>query len=189
METEQRIPPIRFRSSGKTKKELSSGVFWLLLVLGLGVLGACVLVPQWLEYQELAQRQARLDRRLAQARLDLKLERQAVDAAQHDVAFNERLLIEELNYSRPGEQILLSGSVEKAQPDSPLASDDSPGPAWLRAFSERDSRNILLMMSAGLVLFAFVYYPPGRRVARARPRARIPVRPAPAAFADLRQTN
>lgn len=151
----------RTRSTSKPKKDFSSGVFWLLLLSGFVVLGACIVVPAWLNCQQLAAQQLSLTRQLAQLGMSNEHHAEAIEAARHNAAFNERLLIEELNYHRPGEQALLVASEIKPVPATSGSNRVScKAPAWLGAFAQQDTRNILLVMSTGLVLFAFVYYQP-----------------------------
>ena len=161
------------RREAKTPRDFSPAVFWLLLIAGMAVLGACMVVPTWMNTQTLANQSQELSERLAEYRLAALADQEAIEAAQHSVAFNERLLIEGLNYQRPGEQILLATNyVQQGQAKPPSAKKASLGPPWLAAFVQHDTRTILLVISAALVLFAFVYYPANRRSARA---SRIPV--------------
>jgi len=170
----------RTRSAGKEKKDFSSLVFWMLLLAGLAVSGVCIIAPAWLNCQQLAAQQLELTKQLENLHINKFYHQEAIEAARRDVAFNERLLIEELNYHRPGEQALLLASKLRSTEAASGSNHISPqGPAWLRAFAERDTRDILLVMSTGLVLFAFVYYRPTKRSA---PPSNIPVRPAPARF-------
>ena len=153
----------------------------MLLLVGLVVLGVCVVAPAWLNSQQLAGQEQELTRDLERLRISNYHYREAIEAAGHDVAFNERLLIEQLNYHRPGEQAL---PVSSEQESAAAALGNNyilpPGnPAWLEAFAQRDTRNILLIMSTGLVLFALVYYRPTKRPA---PLSDIPVHPASAKF-------
>ena len=170
----------RARSAAKTQTDLSAWLFWMLLVTGLSVLGACIVTPAWVRCQALGQQELELTRQLEQLHLSNLHQAEAIKAAQQDVAFNERLLIEELNYHRPGEQAM--PGVIGPKP-SAMVSDNNhaaqENPAWLGAFAQPDTRNILLVMSTGLVLFAFTYYRPNKRSAL---RSGIPVRPAPARF-------
>ena len=172
----------RTRSSSKPKKDFSSGVFWLLLLSGFVVLGACIVVPAWLNCQQLAAQQLGLTRQLAQLSMSNEHHAEAIEAARYNAAFNERLLIEELNYHRPGEQALLVSPEMKSVPATSGSNRVScNAPAWLGAFAQRDTRNILLVMSTGLVLFAFVYYRPTKRSDRP---SSIPVCPTSARFVN-----
>lgn len=172
----------RTRFTSKPKKDFSSGVFWLLLLSGFVVLGACIVVPAWLNCQQLAAQQLRLSGQLAQLRMSNEQHAEAIEAARHDAAFNERLLIEELNYHRPGEQALLVSPEMKPVPATSANNHVfRKAPAWLQAFAQRDTRNILLVMSTGLVLFAFVYYRPTKRSDRP---SSIPVCPTSARFVN-----
>ena len=177
------------RRARKAQRDFSPAVFWMLLLAGMAVLGACVVVPAWMNSQMLARQHTNLSERLAQSRLWAKADSEAVEAATSNAAFNERLLIEELNYQRPGEQVLLADSgLQALNPKQTVQPVLGAGPAWLRAFVERDTRNILLAMSGGLVLFAFVYYPAGRKSKRPKELPMIPVHRMDARFNGPRQT-
>ncbi len=166
------------RRGAKTQRDFSPAVFWLLLLAGMAVLGACIVVPTWMNCQVLAGQSQLLSERVEEYRLGALADQEAIKAAQHSVAFNERLLIEELNYQRPGEQILLARYRQKEQSQPMVAGQANLGPPWLQAFIQPDTRIILLVLSGALVLFAFVYYPAGKRLAQPR----IPVRSMPARF-------
>jgi len=172
---------------GTGEHDLSTAVFWVLLLAGLAVLGACVVVPVWTNCRMLAGQSQELSEQVEAFALRVQADQEAIKAASHDVAFNERLLIEELNYQRPGEQVLLANAAEFEKLVGAGTRPESAGPAWLRAFVEQDSRSILLFMSGGLVLFAFVYYPPKSRSGRPRIRPNVPVRPARARFIEPRR--
>ncbi len=180
------------RRAGEAQRDFSSAVFWLLLGVGMAVLGACMVVPAWMNCQVLADQSRALSERVAEHRLRALADQEAIEAAQNSVAFNERLLIEELNYQRPGEQILPASHVQEAYAEPAAAEQGAVGPPWLGAFVQRDTRSILLVMSGGLVLFAFVYYPAGGRSVGAKKVPRIPVHSMPARFirpTQSRQSN
>ncbi len=54
-------------------------------------------------------------------------DQEAIEAAKNSVPFNERLMIEELNYQRPGEQVLLKESGEEAALVPRVAEQDGVG--------------------------------------------------------------
>ena len=166
------------RRAAKTPRDFSPAVFWLLLLAGMAVLGACMVVPAWMNTRVLANQSRVLSERLAKSRSRALADQEAIEAAQHSVAFNERLLIEQLNYQRPGEQILLARYRQQDQAKPTATEQASLGPPWLQAFIQRDTRVILLVLSGALVLFAFVYYPASGRSAGSR----VPVRSMPATF-------
>ncbi len=163
------------RRGGKAESDFSTAVFWGLLVAGLAVLGACLVVPLWMDCQVLAGQSRVLSERVEEYRMRAAADQEAIEAAKNSVPFNERLMIEELNYQRPGEQVLLKESGEEAAVVPRVVEQDGVGPAWLGAFAERDTRGILLVMSGGLVLFAFVYYPAGGKGGQRKDRPKIPV--------------
>ena len=89
----------------------------------------------------------------------------------------------------PGEQVLLADSGRQAVVPERAIVPLGAGPVWLRAFVERDTRSILLVMSGGLVLFAFVYYPASGRSVGAKKVPRIPVHSMPARFTQPTQSH
>ena len=174
------------RSTEKTQTDLSAWVFWMLLVTGLTVLGVCMTAPAWIKCQMLGQQELALTRQLGQLRISSYHHAEAIAAAKQDVAFNERLLIEELNYHRPGEQTLPVAFEPRPSPATTGNTHTvNSNPAWLEAFAQPDTRNILLVMSTGLVLFAFVYYRPTQRTSRPVLPPAIPIRPARAEYSAL----
>ncbi len=177
------------RGASRRQRDFSPALFWVLLGAGMAVLGACMVVPVWRNCQVLAGQSRALSERVVEHRLRALADQEAIEAAQNSVAFNERLLIEELNYQRPGEQILPASYVQKAQAQQPVAEQGAFGPPWLGAFVQRDTRSILLVMSGGLVLFAFVYYPAGARSVGAKKVPRIPVHSMGARFIGPTQSH
>ena len=137
----------------------------------------------------LGQQELELSRQLEQLRISSYHHAEAIAAAKQDVAFNERLLIEELNYQRPGEQILPASYVQETRAQQPVAEQGAFGPPWLGAFVQRDTRSILLVISGALVLFAFVYYPASGRSTGAKKVPRIPVHSMPARFIGATQIS
>lgn len=172
------------RQAGKKSKDFSTGVCWMLLLAGLAVLGTCIIVPAWLNCQQLAVQQLELTEQLAQLHISNNHYQEAIEAARHDAAFNERLLIEGLNYRRPGEQALLVASGPQTHLATPVTRLRSTVPkwVWLRAFAEHNTRNVLMIMSTGLVFFAFIYYRPKSRGSQTKPSSQIPVHPAAAEY-------
>lgn len=161
--------------------DLSVCVFWMLLATGLLVLAACIITPSWVKCKKLDQQELAVNRHLEQLRKNSLDRAQAIAAAQTDVAFNERLLIEELNYRRPGEQALVTVSAARPSWLDPQSNSNTVrnNPARFEVFAQPDTRNILLAMSCGLLLFAFIYYRPTNRTGRL---PEVPIRPTPARF-------
>ena len=170
------------RREGEAERDFSPAVFWGLLVAGLAVLGGCLVVPLWMECQVLAGQSRVLSKRVEEYRMLAAADQEAIEAAKNSVPFNERLMMEELNHQRPGEQVLLRESGQEAVVVGTVVEQDDVGPAWLGAFARRDTRGILLLMSGGLVLFAFVYYPVEGRSGRRERVAKIPVHSIGAGF-------
>ena len=87
--------------------------FWALATLSCALLAACMLVPPWHERNQLTLAVARAEAHVAAMKLQWQDQREMADALKHDPAVTERALVEELNYSRPGE---LSLSVPQVLP-------------------------------------------------------------------------
>ena len=170
------------RGGVEVERDYSPVVFWGLLVAGLAVLGGCLVVPLWMECQVLAGQSRALSEQVDEYRMRAAADQEAIEAAKTSVPFNERLMMEELNHQRPGEEVLLRESSQEAVVVGTVAEQDDVGPAWLGAFAQRDTRGILLLMSGGLVLFAFVYYPAGGSSGRRERVAKIPVHSMGAGF-------
>lgn len=88
--------------------------FWALATLSCALLAACMLVPPWYEHNQLAQAVAHAEMQVARMKLQWQDQREMAHALEYDPAVAERALVEELNYSRPGE---LSLSVPQVLPD------------------------------------------------------------------------
>ena len=175
---------MRDGGAGGAKKNSSTAIFWVLLLAGLSVMGACIIGPVWLECKRMAAQRAQLAEKLEELQTARNDEKEAIRAAQADVAFNERLLMEELNYQRPGEDVLAPVLSRQTARDRPQA-DQPEGPlAWIRALEQQDVRIILLAMSMGLIIFALLYYRPGRKSEGARQLPEIPVRTISAQFTE-----
>ncbi len=162
----------------------STIVFWMLLVAGLSVLGACIVAPAWLGYERLAAQRADLASQAKELQASRDADQQAIGATQESVAYNERLMIEELNYRRPGEEVLLNRAGEQRLRAGLRLEHRKEGSAWARAMGRQDIRTILLAMSLGLIGFALVYYRPREKAGQLPGVRDIPVRPTSAEFTE-----
>ena len=174
----------RVRATIRTEADYSTIVFWMMLLAGLSVLGACIVAPAWMGYERLAAQRADLATRAEELQASRDADQQAIGAAQESVAYNERLMIEELNYRRPGEEVLLTERGEQLVGDNRQLDHQDEESAWLRAMGRQDIRTILLAMSLGLIVFALVYYRPREKAGQLPGVRDIPVRPASAEFAE-----
>lgn len=172
------------KTLGRTEGDYSTIVFWMLMLAGLGVLGACIIAPAWLGYERLVAQRADLAAQTEELQAGKDADQEAIGAAQESVAYNERLMIEELNYRRPGEEVLLAESDEQRTGIGRQSDHRQEESIWIRAMERQDIRTILLAMSLGLLIFALVYYRPRERSGRLQQVRDIPVRPASAQFAE-----
>ncbi len=167
---------VQRQGQSRRQRDFSTAVSWWLLLTGMAVLGACIVVPAWMNCEIMAGQSRALSEQVEEYQVRALADWEAIEAAQTSVAFNERLVIEELNHQRPGEQVLLASYVGEGEAQArPPEQGGVGGPAWLGAFAEPDTRNILLVMSGGLVLFTFVYYPAGGRSGQKKDVPKIPV--------------
>ena len=131
----------------RTEADYSTIVFWMLLLAGLSVLGACIIAPTWIGYERLAAQRADLAARAEELQASKDADQEAIGAAQESVAYNERMMIEQLNYRRPGEEVLLTERGEQLVGDNRQLDHQGEKSVWLRTMGRQDIRTILLAMS------------------------------------------
>jgi hypothetical protein len=173
-------------------------MFWVLTVMALAVFAPCVLVPIWIETQEVKA----YERAVAAAVADLQAESDKrwaqIDALLGDPLVNERIVRRELNYQLAGEQFVPASTEDlaalrlwlpepgpnplEAEPQMPawLASASRWLPAWpyQDLFATSPNRSLLLMMAGGLLAAAFLLYgrPEGPQQVHSADLAREPGR-------------
>lgn len=159
-------------------------MFWFLAFLAVLVFIPCVLTPIWIETEELYAVEQRIASTLT--RLEEKVERneQRALALLTDPLVNQRVARRELNLQSESEKVLHWTSEELAAmqsvstPSMSWLEDDAPGqfsvaPGWLqrasswlpdwpwrKLFAESPQRPLLMLMSGGLLLAAFILYAP-----------------------------
>ena len=172
----------------------SSGLmFWLLLALALAGFLPGVLLPSWRDYQAVALAAQREARPVAAQRESLQRARRAVEAIRTDPAVAARLAQRELAYVRLGEtQVEVPGveitavlvsyepePVMPVKPPPPVAGmlGRLPRADYDAVFCEKPARTILMALSGGVLLAAFVLCPPGTRRSQTEARGGHPASP------------
>ncbi len=155
-------------------------MFWMLMTLAVLVFTPCVLVPIWLETKELHQAEQQMAALVESLERQVETNERHADALAEDPLVNQRLVREQLNVVREGEEVLRWTPEELAAmktTPSPVNVDPAParppwpswvsrGTAWLpnwpweKLFAESPQRPMLMIMAGGLLLAAFVLYSP-----------------------------
>jgi len=164
-------------ASDKTMEPVTQGwgaavTFWLLSGMGLTVLAACVLLPEWRTYEDLqlAQQQAQYhSRRVEQS---LAHEQRLLDAIHSDPAVIGRLARRELGFHSIDDQTVyveyMAPSIEPSDGFIPKRVEPpaivSTVMSWLptyhydRIFCDKQTRHVLMVMSVGLIVTAFLLF-------------------------------
>jgi len=164
-------------------------MFWVLTVLAMAIFAPAVLVPIWVETEEIREHGRSVAAVVGDLEAQVKRNDRRIEAIRADPLVNERIIRRELNYRADDEQVVYLGAAELAGlelvlPDRPgMAKAEPPDhrPAWLmtvnrwlpawpwrKLFAESPNRTVLLMMAGGLLVAAFVLYGPAasRGIAR-----------------------
>jgi hypothetical protein len=157
-------------------------MFLLLALLAFALFAPTVLVPVLREHGDLLVEKDRLERHLADLNRDVLHRAQLADQFMNDPEVVERLAVLDLGYRRPGEEIfdielreLPAVEPEESPPPLPRGRIVLPAewPAWAHQahawadatglvdlFLDSTLRPVFLLMSAGLLIAAFVLYAP-----------------------------
>ncbi len=155
-----------------TQGWVAAVTFWLLSGMGLTVLAACVLLPEWRTYEDLqlAKQQAQYHSR--QLEQSLTHEQRLLDAIHSDPAVIGRLARRELGFRGIDDKTVyvqnMAPSIEppdgfipkRVEPPAIVSSVTS----WLppfdydRIFCDKQTRNVLMVMSVGLIATAFLLF-------------------------------
>jgi len=149
-------------------------MFWTLLLMAAAVFAAAVLVPPARRYQYVLQQEQAAQTRVGMLEQRIESAQRTIAALQQDPDANEQLAKASLNYQRPGEQridvpaqIVVALESTSPQPQTPASpGSEHPGGAlsWLvwsgvgDAFAESSTRAILMLLSAGVAIAAFLLY-------------------------------
>lgn len=158
-------------------------MFVLLVLMAFALYGPAVLLQVLAENAAVLAEEHRLAEQVAAQQRQVDTIRELIDAFQHDPIVNERLALMDLKYQRPGEEIVpvtLEGESPFAtsQPNVHFDSADltlvpAEWPRWsrdaeswarqnhlTRLYISPTVRVVLLLMAGGLLVAAFVLYPP-----------------------------
>ncbi|HOW19384.1 MAG TPA: hypothetical protein PLC79_10125 [Phycisphaerae bacterium] len=156
-------------------------MFWLLVTMAAMVFAPCILIPIWMETQDLVRAEADVAARTARLKAHIARQERLIQALTSDPLLAERLARRDLRFRRAGE------IVEPVQAPSPrvpeegeieLASEpatDAPPPLetpfavtltkrwlpdlpWVELFGRPPNRTIFLVMAGCLLVAAFVLF-------------------------------
>jgi|GEM_PF-1527267 len=176
-------------------------MFVVFVLLALVLFLPTVLLPEVRDYCLLLEEEARLQERVTGLETELARREALVEAFRNDVVINERLAMIDLNYRKPGVEVLplppLAGDlVQEPKPAANAAHvsalkipADAPArvreaEAWaerhglIDLFLDPELKVVFLLMAGGLIVAAFVLFAPRMapdpRHIRKSPSARTP---------------
>jgi len=174
------VKPMRDASyPAETPRAVHPIMFGVLTAMAMAIFAPCVLVPIWIESEDLRDYERSLGKTVADLEAELAQAKDQADALLADPLVNERMVRRELNHRPPGEQLIrwspreLSAvrvhvpkhQVTNAPPNNNTLSPKMaaisrwlPNWPWRELFAESPQRPILLMMAGGLLLAAFLLY-------------------------------
>ncbi|HSW45671.1 MAG TPA: hypothetical protein VLM89_08875 [Phycisphaerae bacterium] len=158
-------------------------MFWVLTGLALAIFAPCVLVPLWVEKEQLREYERCLGTLVAHLEAQSARNQTRSNALLRDPQVNERIIRRELNYHPDGERVIewspdelavrsLDVEVPATQPASAAGQVENSSrlvavlARWLPDWPYRDlfakspQRPLLLAMAGGLLLAAFLLYAP-----------------------------
>ena len=159
------------------KETPSPVMFWVLLGLAAAAFAPCCLVPVWRDYQAITMAERLEEARIERLSNHVERQRRHLTALRTDPAVVARTAQRDLGFRRPDESIILVQSGAQPAPAatipkrSPLDTKQvtfvhAPLPQYASIFINPATRNALMGLSAGLVIAAFVLYPPRREARR-----------------------
>lgn len=157
----------------------SSAGFWFLI--GLAALGfaPCILVPAWGDYAQVVRERDRERLHTEQMRVDVMQLRRTLARIDADPAVTARLSRRELAYRAPGDIMVPVGygsgfEPMRSDPRTPATPSPVPVPGWLASvidclpdldyaavFGHEPTRRMLMCLSAGPLVAAFVLFGSG----------------------------
>jgi len=160
-------------------------MFWFLTAIAILLFIPSVLMPLWIETEEIRQHEQVVTERVAGLESQVEKNDKRIHALLADPLVNERIIRRELNYRPEQEKViqlpdvtLLSARANLPENPAPCSEADTSEPivpAWLMSmtrwlpdwpwrtlFAESPNRYIILLMAGGLLLSAFLLYGPAR---------------------------
>lgn len=153
-------------------------MFWLLMAMASATFTPCVIVPVWRDYQAIKLAERFEARAVEQLREHAQHLQRHLDALRRDPAVIERIARRDLSYRRPFEAnvpvvpmpvapVRIAETVDlRIEPPDVVRGFLTWLPisaARADVFVDPTSRRTLMCLSGGLVLAAFVLYPPRRK--------------------------
>jgi len=157
-------------------------MFWVLTGLALLIFAPCVLVPLWVEKEQMRVHERALETLVADLEAQVARDQARAQALMTDPQVNERVIRRELNVQPPGERVIQWSPDELASVNPDLVVPTTrPAKAvpeenssrcvavlarWLPdwpyedLFAKSPQRPLLLAMAGGLLLAAFMLYAP-----------------------------
>ncbi|MFO0972859.1 MAG: hypothetical protein U1A27_05385 [Phycisphaerae bacterium] len=171
-------------------------VFFLLLILASVLYAPAVLLPVLRDHARVLAEEQALQHDVTALEEQVQRAERLAEAFRTDPAVNERLAQLELRYERPGERVVTilpdEPGAAAAHPASAAESESlvpADWPDWartaetaaarwglVRLFLAPATRGVLLLMSAGLLIAAFVLFPPVAPRSRAAAGEAAPTR-------------
>lgn len=139
----------------------NAAVFWMLSALGLGTLGACLLLPVNRQYLEAREEHRAMYQQVQQLQQQVKQANFLIEAARTDPQYNEFIARNELNYRKPGQESI---TLQVEDPDirqdkeKPLQGSFLPDTQrwWYAIFLQKRSQVILLIMGGVCLVVAIL---------------------------------
>jgi len=154
-------------------------MFWVLTGMAVTIFAPCVLVPVWIEAEEVRAYERSLAGVIGGLEAQITENDARTEALRADPLVNDRISRRELNHRSNGERItafspeelksLPLRMSESAGVETEQQNQTAPGWAlavqrwlpdwpWRKLFAESPNRTVMLLMAAGLLLSAFFLY-------------------------------
>lgn len=156
-------------------------MFWLLAAMAALVFAPCILIPIWLETEDLVRAERDVTSRTDELKAHIAEQDRLLKALTSDPLVNERIARRDLRFRRNGEQVeplqdraaplpleletSLAAWPEHQAPAPPeppavikLTRRWLPDLPWVEMFARSPDRTIFLLMASGLLVAAFVLY-------------------------------
>lgn len=179
----ERVSPSRSDEAAPVSRQpvAHAIMFWTLSSAAIALFAPCVLVPAWRQAEQVREYERKLAGVVAQLEAQVAENERHMQALEADPLVIERRYRLEFNQQPAGEQFVQTSpselaAIEVTIPDFKVAAAPAPAdhtPAWARAirkwlpawawsdlFARSPHRELLLLMSGGLLLTAFVLYAP-----------------------------
>jgi len=154
-------------------------MFWVLVGMAVLVFAPCVLVPIWMQTEELIRAEREAQAVLHRLEMRIGEQKRLMDGLRNDPSVNERVARRDLRFQHAAEELV---PVSEAAPARIVSARDSavqetlengdatlvvtvqavrrwlPDLPWVELFGRPPNRTIFLLMAAALVVTAFVLF-------------------------------